>query len=66
VRPALNALAAGVPALRTVEVVPGLGYRVGDSVPPLAAWPVLGLGAAFALAWLTVEIATRRGMRNEE
>ena len=65
VRPALNALAAGVPALREVGPVPGLGYRVGDSVPPGAAWPVLGLGVAFALAWLAVEVAARRGTRDE-
>jgi hypothetical protein len=67
VRPALNALAAGVPALRAVEAVPGLGYRVGAGAPPIAAWPVLGLGAAFALAWLAVEVAARaRRARSEE
>jgi hypothetical protein len=59
IRPAADALAAGVPALSSVIPVPGLGYTAGPETQPLAAWPILGLGVAVALAWLVLEGGAR-------
>ncbi len=58
-RPALNTLAAGLPALAGVQEWPGVGLILVGANSTLAVWPALGLAATLVLAGALVELAAR-------
>jgi len=58
-RPALNTLAAGLPALAEVQDWPGIGLVVSQQDAVAALWPALGLAATLVLALAAVEAAAR-------
>jgi hypothetical protein len=58
-RPALNTLAAGLPALASVQEWPGVGLILVRANTTLAVWPALGLAATLVLAGALVEVAAR-------
>jgi hypothetical protein len=58
-RPALNTLAAGLPALAGVQEWPGVGLILVRANSTLSVWPALGLAATLVLAGALVEVAAR-------
>ena len=58
-RPALNTLAAGLPALAGVQEWPGVGLILVRANTTLAVWPALGVAATLVLAGALVEVAAR-------
>jgi hypothetical protein len=58
-RPALNTLAAGLPALAGVQEWPGVGLILVRANITLAVWPALGVAATLVLAGALVEVAAR-------
>jgi len=58
-RPALNTLAAGLPALAGVQEWPGVGLILVRANSTLAVWPALGLAATLVLAGAVIEVAAR-------
>jgi hypothetical protein len=58
-RPALNTLAAGLPALAGVQEWPGVGLILVRANSTLALWPALGIAATLVLAGAVVELVAR-------
>ncbi len=58
-RPALQSLAAGVPALGDVQALPGVGLLLVHGGTPIAVWPAAGLAAALLLTLALAEGAAR-------